>query len=234
MMMMMILLLLLLVAAALNVVGYILGIGDRHLDNFLLDKSDGTVVPIDFGATFGAGTSSLPVPELIPFRYTPSFATIASPLPTPNLLHTLMTTAMRVLQVDANRRALISIMDVFVREPTVDWHLAAARKQDMIAAGGGNKAGVGSSSSRADDILMSDSDPSAPSSSSTTTTTTTVAAAVWYPRAKVLAAEMKLRRANPASLLFFDLLQNSVLVPTRTRVMNDAWYSGVWRGLRNV
>ncbi len=48
---------------------YILGIGDRHLDNFLLDKCDGSLVGIDFGLAFGNGLG-LPAPELIPFRLT--------------------------------------------------------------------------------------------------------------------------------------------------------------------
>ena len=48
---------------------YILGIGDRHLENFLLDQCDGTVVGIDFGLAFGSGLG-LPAPELIPFRLT--------------------------------------------------------------------------------------------------------------------------------------------------------------------
>ena len=49
---------------------YVLGIGDRHLENFLVDQTTGAVIPIDFGMAFGQG-ASLPVPELIPFRLTP-------------------------------------------------------------------------------------------------------------------------------------------------------------------
>lgn len=49
--------------------GYILGIGDRHLENFLLNYATGDVVPIDFGYSFGAGIG-LAVPELMPFRLT--------------------------------------------------------------------------------------------------------------------------------------------------------------------
>ena len=55
--------------SAFSVGAYILGIGDRHLGNFLIDKTDGTVVGIDFGLAFGCGLG-LPVPELIPFRLT--------------------------------------------------------------------------------------------------------------------------------------------------------------------
>ena len=38
---------------------YILGIGDRHLSNFMIDMQTGAVVGIDFGCAFGAATQVL-------------------------------------------------------------------------------------------------------------------------------------------------------------------------------
>ena len=35
--------------AVVSMAGYIAGVGDRHTDNFLVDLSSGTLVPIDFG-----------------------------------------------------------------------------------------------------------------------------------------------------------------------------------------
>ena len=48
---------------------YLLGIGDRHLENFLVDTQDGEVLGIDFGIAFDSGLH-LAVPELVPFRLT--------------------------------------------------------------------------------------------------------------------------------------------------------------------
>ena len=42
--------------ATLSVCQYILGIGDRHLSNFLVDKDTGGSVGIDFGHAFGTAT----------------------------------------------------------------------------------------------------------------------------------------------------------------------------------
>ena len=42
--------------ATLCVCQYILGIGDRHLSNFMIDLSTGGVVGIDFGHAFGTAT----------------------------------------------------------------------------------------------------------------------------------------------------------------------------------
>lgn len=55
--------------AVFSIVSYLLGIGDRHLENFLVNTTDGEVLGIDFGCSFGAGIQ-LTVPELTPFRLT--------------------------------------------------------------------------------------------------------------------------------------------------------------------
>lgn len=55
--------------ATTSIAGYILGLGDRHLSNILIDEHTAEVVHIDFGIAFEQG-KVLPVPETIPFRYT--------------------------------------------------------------------------------------------------------------------------------------------------------------------
>lgn len=52
-----------------SMVGYILGIGDRHVQNILIDLKTADVIHIDFGIAFEQGRV-LPHPELIPFRLT--------------------------------------------------------------------------------------------------------------------------------------------------------------------
>ncbi len=52
-----------------SMVGYILGIGDRHNSNILIDNTTAEVVHIDFGITFEHG-KTLPTPERVPFRLT--------------------------------------------------------------------------------------------------------------------------------------------------------------------
>lgn len=51
------------------VVGYILGIGDRHSNNILIDEKTGELIHIDFGIAFEQG-KALPTAEIIPFRLT--------------------------------------------------------------------------------------------------------------------------------------------------------------------
>ena len=55
--------------AASSMIGYVLGIGDRHVQNILIDKLTGEVIHIDFGIAFEMG-KNLPTPETVPFRLT--------------------------------------------------------------------------------------------------------------------------------------------------------------------
>jgi ataxia telangiectasia mutated family protein len=50
-------------------VGYIVGLGDRHTYNILVDMKTTELIPIDLGMCFEQG-KLLSVPETVPFRLT--------------------------------------------------------------------------------------------------------------------------------------------------------------------
>ena len=52
--------------------GHIVGLGDRHAENILLDTTTGECVHVDFDCIFDKGLN-LSVPEVVPFRLTPHF-----------------------------------------------------------------------------------------------------------------------------------------------------------------
>ncbi|CAD0201065.1 unnamed protein product [Chrysodeixis includens] len=60
--------------AVMSTIGYIIGLGDRHLDNVLVDLTSGEVVHIDYNVCFEKG-KTLRVPEKVPFRLTPNLVT---------------------------------------------------------------------------------------------------------------------------------------------------------------
>lgn len=55
--------------AVMAMVGHILGLGDRHCENILLDVELGNILHVDFDCLFEKG-KQLPVPEVVPFRLT--------------------------------------------------------------------------------------------------------------------------------------------------------------------
>jgi FKBP12-rapamycin complex-associated protein len=56
--------------AVMSMVGYILGLGDRHPSNLMLHKTSGKVVHIDFGDCFEVAMERDKMPEKVPFRLT--------------------------------------------------------------------------------------------------------------------------------------------------------------------
>jgi phosphatidylinositol kinase/protein kinase (PI-3 family) len=52
-----------------SMIGYVIGLGDRHGDNILIHTHTGEVTHVDFDCIFEKG-AKLKVPEIVPFRLT--------------------------------------------------------------------------------------------------------------------------------------------------------------------
>ncbi|KAM5158207.1 DNA-dependent protein kinase catalytic subunit [Mantella aurantiaca] len=98
---------------------WILGIGDRHLSNFMVNMETGGMIGIDFGHAFGTATQFLPIPELMPFRLTRQIVNLLLPMKEVGIFDSVMIHALRAYRT--NPDFLISTMDVFVKEPSLDW-----------------------------------------------------------------------------------------------------------------
>ena len=59
--------------AVMSVVGYILGLGDRHPNNLMMDRQNGKIIHIDYGDCFEIAMNRRKFPEKIPFRLTRMF-----------------------------------------------------------------------------------------------------------------------------------------------------------------
>lgn len=105
--------------ALLCVSHWVLGIGDRHLNNFMVALETGSVIGIDFGHAFGSATQFLPVPELMPFRLTRQFINLMLPMKDTGLIYSVMVHALRAFRSDPG--LLTNTMDVFIKEPSFDW-----------------------------------------------------------------------------------------------------------------
>ncbi|KAK7881229.1 hypothetical protein WMY93_029638 [Mugilogobius chulae] len=105
--------------ALLCVSHWVLGIGDRHLSNFMINTETGGMIGIDFGHAFGSATQFLPVPELMPFRLTQQFVNLMQPLKESGLIQSVMVHSLRAFRAEPD--LLLNTMDVFVKEPSLDW-----------------------------------------------------------------------------------------------------------------
>ena len=107
--------------SATSVITYLLGIGDRHLGNLLIEMSTGKVISIDFGFNFGAGITEQGVPELIPFRLTPQMQGVMSPLDCNSICHHYMVDYLYKLRQEENIVILRDMLSIFTNDPVDTW-----------------------------------------------------------------------------------------------------------------
>lgn len=98
---------------------WILGIGDRHLENCMVSLKSGQAVGIDFGHAFGTATQILRIPELVPFRLTPHLVNLMKPIGENGLFKETMIEALNALKRNSDN--LLATMDIFIREPSLEW-----------------------------------------------------------------------------------------------------------------
>lgn len=104
--------------AVMSMIGYIIGLGDRHLDNVLVDLSTGEVVHIDYNVCFEKG-KGLRVPEKVPFRMTQNIETA---LGVTGIEGTFRTASEHVIKtMRKGRETLLTLLEAFVYDPLVDW-----------------------------------------------------------------------------------------------------------------
>ncbi|XP_066138403.1 serine/threonine-protein kinase ATR [Euwallacea fornicatus] len=104
--------------AVISITGYMLGLGDRHGENILLDSTCGDVVHVDFNCLFNKG-ESFEWPERVPFRLTQNMIAAMGPLGVEGVFRKSCEFTLRVLR--SNTATLMSIVTPFVYDPLVSW-----------------------------------------------------------------------------------------------------------------
>lgn len=123
--------------AVMSMVGYILGLGDRHGENILLDSMCGDIVHVDFNCLFNKG-ESFEWPERVPFRLTQNMVAAMGPLGVEGVFRKSCVCTLKVLRTNAN--TLMSMVTPFVYDPLVSWprnvpassHSGAERTNEQV------------------------------------------------------------------------------------------------------
>lgn len=102
-----------------SVAGYILGVGDRHPSNMLLDKSTYKMVQIDFGDCFEYAIDRDKYPEKVQFRLTRMMAAAMGPVGVDGSFRKTFQRALDCIRRD--REPMFVMLDAFVRDPLVNW-----------------------------------------------------------------------------------------------------------------
>ncbi|GHJ88255.1 hypothetical protein NliqN6_4657 [Naganishia liquefaciens] len=104
-----------------SMVGYILGLGDRHPSNIMLDQITGKIVHIDFGDCFEVAMHRDKFPERIPFRLTRMLTNAMEVSGIHGSYKRSCEIAMEVLR--DNKDSLMAVLEAFVYDPLIAWRL---------------------------------------------------------------------------------------------------------------
>ncbi|KAL7571763.1 hypothetical protein ACA910_002855 [Epithemia clementina (nom. ined.)] len=117
-------------AAAWSAVGHVIGLGDRHAENILLDTTSGEVVHVDFDCIFDKGLS-LPRPEIVPFRLTSNLVDAFGPAGADGVFAGSLNDAMSTLRKQST--TLVSVLEPFLNDPVIEWKKSRSQQPQMNA-----------------------------------------------------------------------------------------------------
>lgn len=107
--------------AVMSMVGYVLGLGDRHPSNLMLDQLSGKIIHIDFGDCFEVAMTREKFPEKIPFRLT---RMLINAMEVTGIDGTYRMTCESVMSlIRRNKDSLMAMLEAFVYDPLLNWRL---------------------------------------------------------------------------------------------------------------
>jgi hypothetical protein len=98
-----------------SIVGYVIGLGDRHPSNLLVDKVTGQIIHIDFGDCFEKAALRQFLPEVVPFRLTRMMVKAMGASGVDGLFRSSFVNMSQLLR--ENHRVLVMVLAIFVQEP---------------------------------------------------------------------------------------------------------------------
>uniref|UniRef100_A0A0W0G7G9 non-specific serine/threonine protein kinase n=1 Tax=Moniliophthora roreri TaxID=221103 RepID=A0A0W0G7G9_MONRR len=113
-----------------SMVGHILGLGDRHPSNILVERSTGKVINIDFGDCFEIATLRDKFPETVPFRLTRMLTHAMEVGGIEGSFRNTCEITMKVLR--DNKESLMAVLEAFVYDPLISWRLMQTNEGKRI------------------------------------------------------------------------------------------------------
>lgn len=113
--------------ATTSMIGYVIGLGDRHPGNTLIEQTKFNAISIDFGDVFEAAHHRSTYPEQVPFRLTPQitnafeYAAIYGKAAPGTRGHFKTSSVITMSIMRKQRTSLLAMLEAFAYDPLLDW-----------------------------------------------------------------------------------------------------------------
>jgi serine/threonine-protein kinase ATR len=104
-----------------SIVGYVLGLGDRHAENILVSQNTGACVHVDFSCLFDKA-KKLEIPETVPFRLTQNIVDGMGIMKTEGVFAASARLVVERLRV--RKQGVVAVLTTFVNDPLLEWKKA--------------------------------------------------------------------------------------------------------------
>lgn len=104
--------------AVMSMVGFIIGLGDRHGENILFDETTGGCVHVDFNCLFEKG-KTLEYPEKVPFRLTQNMEHACGTGGINSSFKSASNSIMNMMW--DSKRSILTNLETFLHDPLVEW-----------------------------------------------------------------------------------------------------------------
>ncbi|KAF9352686.1 phosphatidylinositol kinase- protein kinase tor1 [Mortierella sp. NVP85] len=118
--------------AVMSMVGHVLGLGDRHPSNMMMDRNSGRIVHIDFGDCFEVAMHRPQFPEKIPFRLTRMLVKAMEVSGIEGSFRNTSENVMRVLR--ENKESVMAVLEAFIHDPLVNWRILHTSPRPQVPA----------------------------------------------------------------------------------------------------
>ncbi len=111
-----------------SIVGYIIGLGDRHPFNIMIQRDTWKVVHIDFGDCFEVNKMRKVFPEKVPFRLTRMLVNTMEACKTDGIFKHTCEKIMKILRM--NKQSILVIVEAFKYDPLFGWKITSKGEKE--------------------------------------------------------------------------------------------------------
>ncbi|RKP15515.1 kinase-like domain-containing protein, partial [Piptocephalis cylindrospora] len=122
--------------AVMSMIGYLVGLGDRHGENILFDSTNGEAVHVDLNCLFDKG-KTFERPELVPFRLTQNLVAALGVTGVEGAFRRTCEETLRVIR--EHEASLMCVLETFVHDPLVEWGSNSKSSRTSVDVAGKRK-----------------------------------------------------------------------------------------------